>query len=188
MSTYYTQKQHLALVDRDDRIIGKGEKWQVHKEGILHRGYTAILMLGAKVILQHRKHPVFDDVLDLSFSSHPVYAGGVLQDDRSAILLGLEREWGIGVGDLERDPVFIKKIYYRAVDAKSGFTEHEIDYIYTVSLTRMPKAMPDFAYGQETVSLSHLEEEIGRLQTPTAPWVATFLKEKVLAPAPSNLL
>src|SRR3989338_8675413 len=70
---YYKQQQFLAQVDENDKILGKIEKWDCHKKGILHRGYTCILIYQNSFVLQHRKHPVFDGVFDLSFSSHPVY-------------------------------------------------------------------------------------------------------------------
>src|SRR3989338_3874832 len=69
---YYKQKQFLAQVDKNDKILGKIEKWECHKKAILHRGYTCILTYEDNYVLQHRKHPVFDGVFDLSFSSHPI--------------------------------------------------------------------------------------------------------------------
>ncbi|MCX6730895.1 MAG: hypothetical protein NTZ55_03535 [Candidatus Roizmanbacteria bacterium] len=40
---YYKKKQFIAEVNEQDEIIGKVEKWDAHKKGMLHRGYTAII-------------------------------------------------------------------------------------------------------------------------------------------------
>ena len=74
MNNNYYQKQLFILeVDKNDNPIKKIERWQAHKEGVLHRGFTTILKYKNSFILQIRKHPVFDGFFDLSFSSHPVF-------------------------------------------------------------------------------------------------------------------
>ena len=88
---YYKAIQYLAVVDREDNIIGKMEKWEAHKKGVLHRAYTAILQYQDNIILQQRKHPVFDDVYDLSFSSHQIYNKDLLQTNEEALFEGLLR-------------------------------------------------------------------------------------------------
>ncbi len=175
---YYAQKQFLAAVDRDDNIVGKVEKWEAHKKGILHRGYTAILTYSKEVVLQHRKHPVFDDVFDLSFSSHQLYVNGTLQSDRDAIMMGLEREWDIREADLAGQPQFLKKVYYEARDPKSGYTEHEIDYIYRVELKRLPEANNEYAYGQKTYGKENVPSITQASGLNLAPWVAALIREK----------
>lgn len=177
---YYQKTQFLAAVNKADTITGQVEKWEAHKEAILHRGYTAVLECNGIILLQHRHHPVFDDVLDLSFSSHPVYEGGRLQTDGEAIALGLDREWGVKPDDLKKEPVLLGKVYYRALDKKSGYSEHEVDSIYLVSLNRLPRANPDFAYGQREIEQVSLASRLGTLDRPLAPWVSVFLREKVL--------
>lgn len=175
---YYAQKQYLAQVDRDDNIVGKIEKWEAHKKGILHRGYTAILTCSSEVVLQHRKHPVFDDVFDLSFSSHQLYVNGTLQSDRDAIMAGLEREWNIRETDLAKKPAFLKKVYYEAKDKKSGYIEHEMDYIYLVELKRLPEANTGYAYGQKTYGKENIPSITQASGLNLAPWVAALIREK----------
>lgn len=176
---YYQEEQWLAQVDREDNIIGKVEKWKAHKEGILHRGYTAILEFEESVILQHRKHPVFDGVYDLSFSSHQLYKNGKLQSDEEAIYEGLKREWGV-----ENPPIgglkFVNKIYYKAKDTKSEYFEHEVDYLYLVKLANLPKANIDYAYGQKIITKKNLPSAILHLSSPLAPWVSKVLEEKLI--------
>src|SRR3990167_7810389 len=145
---YYKEKQFIAQVDENDKILGKIEKWEVHKKGILHRGFTAILVYENQYLIQHRKHPVFDGVFDLSFSSHQIYLGNDrLQDNNQAIWEGLKREWNLEKKDLLFEPKLLKKIYYKAKDPNSDFTEHEIDYIYEVEIKKLPSPNYSFCYG-----------------------------------------
>lgn len=176
---YYKQKQYLAEVDSKDRIKGKVEKWDVHKKGMLHRGYTAILTVGELIILQHRKHPVFDDVFDLSFSSHQIYQKDVLQDDITAVYEGLLREWNIQKEEVIKSPLFLQTIYYKEKDGKSGYIEHEIDYIYHVELAKIPSFSPEFAYGFTTVKKTELHNVVKQLSKPIAPWVGELLKHRL---------
>jgi hypothetical protein len=57
-------------------------------------GYTAILTYSKEVVLQHRKHPVFEIVLTFPFPPTSCTINGTLQSDRDAIMMGLERELG----------------------------------------------------------------------------------------------
>jgi len=176
---YYKKKQYLAQVDNKNNIIGKIEKWEAHKTGILHRGYTVILTVGEEIILQLRKHPVFDHVFDLSFSSHQTYQENTLQDDVSAIYEGLFREWLVKKEEIIETPVFLRTIYYKEKDIKSGYIEHEIDYIYHVELKKTPSFSPDFAYGFTMIKKSEIQNAIKQLTFPTAPWIKELLKHRL---------
>ncbi len=173
--SYYKQIQHLAQVDRNDKIIGRVEKWQTHRKNILHRGFTAILYFQNQVILQHRKHPVFDGVYDLSFSSHQIYVGEKLQDDSSAINVGLKREWNLEKKDLIKPPEFLTKFYYQAKDPDSQYSEHEIDYIYQVRLNRLPQSQREYAYGMEIISQSALNT-INKQFPKLTPWAKEIIR------------
>lgn len=175
---YYKAIQFLAVVDKNDNIIGKMEKWEAHKKGVLHRGYTAILEFENNIILQHRKHPVFDRVYDLSFSSHQFYQGEKLQTDEEAIYEGLKREWRGDKFEI-RNLKFSGTVYYKEKDTNSEYTEHEIDYIYVVQLNKMPIANMDFAYGQKIIQKTNLVSEIKKLQLNLAPWVDKILEMKL---------
>ncbi|VVA44058.1 conserved hypothetical protein [Candidatus Roizmanbacteria bacterium] len=167
---YYKKELFLAKVDKDDNILGKIERWQAHKEGILHRGFTMILTYQNRIVLQHRKHLAFDGFFDLTFSSHQIYINDVLQTDEDAINDTLKREWNIDQSGIKNIPKYLGKFYYKAKDLNSVFTEHEIDYIYVAELKDLPNPNPNFAYGFELVS----KEEINKYKV--APWVKEIIK------------
>ena len=177
-SNYYKEQQFLAEVNEKDEIIGKVEKWEAHKKGILHRGYTAIITFEDQLFLQYRKHPVFDNVLDFSFSSHQIYIKDDIQDNVVAVLEGLKREWGISAEEVIDDIKLTNKLYYKAFDDNTGYYEHEVDHIYTVELNRLPEPNYEFAYGFFTLHKNNIDKlEDPRIFSLLAPWVNIMLKK-----------
>lgn len=175
---YYSQKILLAKVDREDKILGKVERWEAHEKGILHRGFTVILFYGENIILQCRKHPAFDKAWDLAFSSHQTYKENKLQRDEEAIYETLEREWNTEKNGLEYAPKYLAKIYYKAKDPKSIYTEHEVDYIFSAKLKNKPSPNLDYAYGIKLIQKSQFS--VLPSQFYLAPWVEKILAEKII--------
>lgn len=169
---YYSHKLYLAQVDRDDNIISPIERWEAHKKGILHRGFTLVLFYNEKLILQHRKHPAFDGCWDMTFSSHQIYVNnGYLQNNLTAIYEALKREWRVEKEGLKNEPKFLGKIYYKARDPKSIYTEHEIDHIYFAELKDKPDPNLEYAYGFQLVESLEIE---------VAPWVKKILADRLI--------
>ena len=173
---YYKKKLFLAEVDKNDNVIKMVERWQAHKEGVLHRGFTTILTYQDNIVLQHRKHLAFDGYFDLTFSSHQIYKNEKLQNDLEAIYETLKREWNIDKTGLVSEPKFLDKFYYKAKDPNSIFTEHEIDYVYSAKLKNLPTPNTDFAYGFELIS----KREIKNYKI--APWV-----KQIVIPAEAGI-
>lgn len=167
---YYKQKLFLAKVDKNDNIIGTIERWQAHKEAVLHRGFTVILTYQNNIVLQHRKHLAFDSYLDLTFSSHQIYKNEKLQTDLEAIYESLNREWNIDKTGLIEEPIYLGKFYYKAKDPDSIFTEHEFDYIYQSELKEFPNPNPNFAYGFKLIKKVNIENY------KVTPWVKEMVK------------
>lgn len=173
---YYSKRLFLAKVDKNDKILGKIERWEGHKKGILHRGFTVILFYDGKIVLQHRKHPAFDKFYDLTFSSHQIYLHhDRLQDSLDAVYEALKREWQVEKEGLKNEPKFLGKIYYKARDTKSIYTEHEIDYIYCAKLKKLPNPNPDFAYGFKLIKKFKIKNL--KFKINFAPWVEKIIEE-----------
>lgn len=171
---YLKTKQTLASVDREDNILGQIDKWQGHKDGILHRGFTVVLKYQDQYYLQHRKHLVFDNTFDLTFSSHQLYLNEVLEDDKSSIIRNLKREFYFDEDDLKLS--YIDKVYYKAKDFDSDFTEHEIDYIYVASLKKPLIPNLEYSYGVLLVTKEMLLDENSFIYRNLAPWAKRMLK------------
>lgn len=174
---YYKKRLFLAEVDKNDNVIKKVERWQAHKEGVLHRGFTTILTYQDNIVLQHRKHLAFDGYFDLTFSSHQIFVNDKLQTDEEAIIKTLKREWNINESGLVKKLKFLNKFYYKAKDPNSIFTEHEIDYIYITELKNLPEPNLDFAYGFKLINKLNIENcKLAIENLKLAPWVKKIIE------------
>src|SRR3989338_1050620 len=100
MNNYYKQKQYVGKVDKNGKHLGYIEKWEAHEKGILHRGFAIILLYKNYILLQHRKHPAFDAVLDLSSASHQLLKNDKFENLTQAVIFSLKREWNLNKKDL----------------------------------------------------------------------------------------
>lgn len=167
---YYDKIQYIAQVNKLGEILGKVEKWEAHKKGILHKAFSITLQYKNYFLLQHRKHPVFDGVYDLSCSSHPVYKGNNLEEDEEAIMKTLKREWRLSKKDLKGRINNIGVLYYRAKDQKSRYIEHEVCEQYLIQLKTLPKVNLSYSYGYSLVTKEELLKKRSRIYGNLAPW------------------
>lgn len=177
---YYKEVQYIAQVDQEDNVIGKVEKWHAHRQGILHRAFTVALFYKDHVILQHRKHPAFDGVFDVTFSSHQIYDGEKLQDDLTAIYKSLKREFSITEKDLKDIPQKLGSGHYRATDNNSEYIEHEMCFLYTAEVKELPHPNLEYAYGYSLMKLEDLKQGKTAVVQALAPWVIEFFKQKLI--------
>ena len=175
-NNYYQKQLFILAVDKNDNPIKKVERWQAHKEGILHRGFTVILKYQNSFVLQHRKHPVFDGFFDLSFSSHPIFIGKTIQTFEEAIFETFKREWISEEKNLEIK--FLDKYYYKEKDEKSGYFEHEINYLYLINLKKEVKNNPLYSYGMKVLTKEDLINQFEKINF--APWVKNDVYQKCL--------
>src|SRR3990167_1728773 len=94
-SPYLQQSQTIIRVDEKGNAIGEIDKWEAHKKGILHKGFSVALFHKDQILLQLRKHPVFDKVVDVTASSHPLVIDGKNQPEEEAVHNCLVREWNV---------------------------------------------------------------------------------------------
>jgi len=180
---YYKKQFFLPQVNPEDKFLGQVERWSAHKKGICHRGFTTVLVYQHQVILQHRKHPAFDNSYDLSFSSHPVFINGKLQSMEESIIKTLKREWNLTKKDLKTDLKYLGKFYYKAKDPKSIYIEHEVDYLYLVELKKLPLVNKNFAYDFKLMEVTKiLNTKYSILNTNFCPWVIKILEKNLIQP------
>lgn len=174
---YYQKKIYIPCVDEQDQVLGGIERWEAHEKGILHRGFTVAVMYQGAVICQHRKHPVFGGVIDMTASSHPTYTEGKAQDMVEAIQHTLEREWNMSLTNLTKLPSYAGKTVYSSSDGK--YTEHEVCHYYIAETDDMPQVNVDFAYGFSLMSIDDLRNMKLPLTSSLAPWVVSAFKEGI---------
>lgn len=178
--SYYKQKQMIARVNRQGKIIGEIERWEAHRKGILHRAISVALIYKSCYVIQHRKHPAFDGTFDITVSSHQLMQNGKLEDTVKCTMRALKREFDLEASDLKGKPKIEGFVYYKAKDPKSEFTEHEIDDVLIAELKAPPTPVLDFAYGYSLVTKDELKRTTSRLYQNLAPWVKVMIKEGLI--------
>ena len=179
MNRYYKQKQFVEKVDIKGRHLGYIEKWEAHEKGILHRGFAIILVYKNYIFLQHRKHPAFDGVLDLSSASHQLLKNKKFEDLTQAVIFSLKREWNINKKDLIGNIKNLGFIYYKSKDPKSIYTEQEICDILITKINKLPVPNIDFAYGFSLATKNELCNKKSRIYENLSPWGKKIIDDKL---------
>lgn len=180
ISEYYKKRITIATCDKLGNITGEIERWEAHEKGILHRAFTVALLYKNKIIIQHRKHPVFNGVFDVTSSSHQTYSKGIFQNTIEATYKTLEREWNLNEKDLLEKPKDLGTVYYKAKDKFSIYWEHEVCNIVTVKVKKLPEIVEEVAYGMSLVDAKDLKDTNSRLYQNLAPWVKVMIEKKFL--------
>lgn len=180
MNTYYDHLIYIPHVDKTDNVIGKIERWEAHKKGILHRAITVGLKVGDRFILQHRKHPGFDKWFDLTASSHPQYFDdGTIQTNEDTVYKTLEREWNIKPQTLKglHSP---GHVVYKSKDPNADYIEHEVCHLFIATVGEIPDWNEDVAYGFTLQTAEEVKNIHNPLYPSLASWVKEFIKKELL--------
>lgn len=177
---YYKVKQIIARINRKGKILDGIDRWRAHEKGELHRAFTVTLVYKNKYILQHRKHPVFDGVFDLTSSSHQSFENHKLQDSVDAVLKTLKREWNITKRDLVNKPKLLGEVYYKANDKNSKYKEHEVCEIFKAEVKNKPEPNYDWAYGYSMLSEKELIDKNSGIYQHLAPWAKKAIEENLI--------
>lgn len=179
MNKYYKEKQSIERVDEKGKHLSFIEKWEAHKKGLLHRGFAIILVYKNYYLLQHRKHPAFDGVLDLSSASHQLQVNGKFENLTEAVINSLEREWNLTKKDLTGGIKRLGYVYYKSKDPKSIFIEHEYCDILIMKIKKLPSPNLDFAYGYSLVTKEELYNKKSRIYENLSPWGQKIVDKKM---------
>lgn len=148
--------------------------------GLLHRAFTVAIRYQDELLLQYRKHPVFDQVFDVSISSHPIYKEDVLQKDLEAIYDTLKREWDFTQEDILTTPVYKGKVQYKARDSRSEYIEHEICHIFECEVKTLKLPNLECAYGFCLKKNEDIRNPFDPIYPLLAPWVHAAIEKNLL--------
>jgi isopentenyldiphosphate isomerase len=169
-NNYYKKEQFIAAVDKKGNILGPVEKWEAHTKGILHKAFSVTFQYKDMYVIQHRKHPVFDGVFDLSCSSHQLMKKGKLELDTDAVLKTIKREWKIDKTGITSKIQNIGVTYYKTKDENSKYIEHELCDQFLVKIKKLPAIHLEYAYGYSLVTEKELKNKKSRIWKNLAPW------------------
>lgn len=112
----------LVLVDDNNKKVGYGTYEECHAgNGVHHRAFvTLIFDKENKVLIQKRKHRLFDGLWDLTAISHPLHVNGRDESYQEASDRALLKEMGISSVEVQKIGAF----NYFAKDGKNCENEH----------------------------------------------------------------
>lgn len=170
----------IATCDKKGNITGEIERWEAHKKGILHRAFTLALIYKGNYILQHRKHPLFNGVFDVTSSSHQIMNNGVLEDTIAASTRTLFREWKIDEKDIVGKMKVTGAVYYKAKDPNSIYWEHEYCDVVEVKVNRIPEPNYEVSYGASLVTPKELRNKKSKTWKILSPWTIVAIEKGFL--------
>lgn len=165
-------EQTLIVVDDKDNMLGYAPRIECHTgKGIRHRAFVILLYnKDKKILLQHRKHRLFDKLWDLAGASHPLHIDGRNDSYIEAASRCLKNEWGIENVKLEKIGAF----NYFKEDEKN--CENEYCALIVGEYNGELIANQETAYGFRLVSLKQLLSEIEKKPESLTPWLIEAIK------------
>ena len=180
----YMEEQMLLLVDEKGDFTKKYAPRSIcHTgKGKRHLAFTMLIYNSdRKILLQHRKHRLFDRLWDLAGASHPLHLGNrdeTMQEAASRFLLG---EWGIESLKVEDIGGFN---YFAEYGEKC---ENEHCRLLIAEFNGELKPSEQHAYGYKWVSLGELLKDIIRNQKIYTPWLIVSVEELLKHPLGKKL-
>lgn len=178
-------KYSIPLVNESGRTIGYGDRWLTHRTkdspdgpilGQKHVGITiACLDKNGRVIVQHRRHKIFDKVWSLSGDTHPrKYEGHKVETLSEAARRCAKEDLGIIV----KRWVQSLSVSYSAQDPRDPrYCENELFYVLACEHNGQPQLNKRNVYELRRVDLAQISKDIEAdmkkkpIDRMYAPWV-----------------
>jgi isopentenyl-diphosphate delta-isomerase len=157
--------EEVILVDEEGREIGSAGKLEAHRDGgRLHLAFSIVLFDRRGETLLQRRAQVkyhFGGLWTNACCGHP--RPGEVIGEAARRRLGEE----LGV-DAELREVF--RFVYRATDARSGLSEHELDHVFVGLLDAEPRPDPEEIDDLRWVGQADLERDVAAHPDRYTPW------------------
>ncbi|MGL5633498.1 MAG: isopentenyl-diphosphate Delta-isomerase [Sarcina sp.] len=117
-------KEYIAIVDKEDNILGYKEKMLVHEEGILHRAFSVLLLNDKnEILLQRRALEKYHSPGEWTNTccSHQRENENI----KEAAIRRLEEELGIKFSD-----IYEKFVFHYECKFNNELYENEIDHVF----------------------------------------------------------
>lgn len=161
-----TDNQILLLVDSRDKFLGYASRGECHAgKGKRHRAFVTLLFdKENKVILQKRRHKLFDGLWDLTAVSHPLKTNGGQESYQQASDRALKKEMGISHVNVEK----IGGFNYFAKDGSN--CENEYCAVLIGSFDGEPKENHDEIYELKKMYIGDFLKDMLRNPSSYTPW------------------
>jgi isopentenyl-diphosphate delta-isomerase len=167
-------REDVILVDARNRAIGRGEKWQVHAAGLLHRAFSIFLVdRRGRLLLQRRSRSKY-------------HSGGLWANSCCGHPRPGERTGRAAVRRLAEElgataPLrFAFRARYRT-DLPNGLTENEIVYVFFGPAPASFGPNPDEVSELSWMTLAELQRDIAAHPRRYAYWLRYYMKNHYAA-------
>ena len=153
----------VILVDQADRPVGRMEKQEAHRKGLLHRAFSVFLLDGSKLLIQRRALDKYHcgGLWSNTCCSHPAPGEPVLL----AAELRLDEELGIKNARLRELDTFL----YRAA-FPNGLAEHELDHVLLGEYSGPVQPDPMEIAQVRWIDLEELQRDLQAFPQWYTPW------------------
>lgn len=153
----------VILVDQADRPVGRMEKQEAHRKGLLHRAFSVFLLDGSKLLIQRRALDKYHcgGLWSNTCCSHPAPGEPVL----SAAERRLDEELGIKNARLRELDTFL----YRAA-FPNGLAEHELDHVLLGEYSGLVRPDPMEIAQVRWIDLEELQRDLQAFPQWYTPW------------------
>lgn len=180
------EKYRIPLLDESGRTIGYGDRWWTHRvrngpDGVIlgqkHAGITIACIDGrGRILIQHRRHKIFDKVWSLSGDTHPRKYGGRRVESLSEAARRCAREdLGVTIKGWTRR----LSVPYSARDPRdSRYCENELLYILVAKHDGALHMSKNSAYELRWVEVAEISKDSRTdlkrepIERKYAPWVS----------------
>ncbi len=160
--------QIILAVDDNGKFLEYIPKEIGHKGRGWRHLAIAVLLQNSKgeVLLQKRKHKIFDNIWDVTGATHPLHLeNGQDESLEEATYRCLREEWGIGaVGDIRA----IGEFNYNAQDGDCSENEH--CWLMVGMYDGEVKANPEMIYEYKWMDINEFLEDIKQNPKNYTPW------------------
>ena len=167
----------VVLVDECDREVGVDERLRAHCDGgKLHRAFSVFIFNDrGELLLQRRamNKPLFAGRWSNTCCSHPGSGADIAVEARRRLAFEM------GIDAPLRD---VLTFTYRATDAASNLTEHELDHVLVGVCNDDPAPRPEEVDDWRWVSIDRLQAEIAADADSFSPWMPIALRRLIETP------
>lgn len=167
-------QQIILAVDDDGKFLKYIPKEIGHKgEGKRHLAITVLIQNSkGQVLLQRRKHKVFDNIWDFTASTHPLHkADGSDESLEEATLRALESEWGMK--EIKNLRVLGGFNYFAKIN---GLCENEYDNLLMGEYDGEVKMDENTGYEYKWMDKGELLKDIEENPSKYTPWANEGVK------------
>lgn len=182
------ERYKIPLVDESGRTIGYGDRWWTHRVrgdrnglvlGEKHVGITiACIDDGRRILVQHRRHRIFDKVWSLSGDTHPrKYESSKVESLSGAASRCAQEDLGIIVKSWRE----ILSVSYSARDARDPrYCENELLHVLAANYSGDVNMNRNSAYELQWAEFAEISRDSRKdlkkkpIDRKYAPWVHTM--------------